>query len=224
MRSSGSASAVSMTTAHARDGSPGRGGTPRARPGPGSIRSSTTRSGCFCLDRVERVAAVAELAGGVPGPLEVVDDDRGHRVVVVDDQDVCHALKASDRTAIPRRSAVGRHRSVRVVRAASALASKGCLHRAVPILDIVLPCLDEAAALPWVLSRIPAGARAIVVDNGSTDGSADIARAAGGVGRRVRRAGLWRCLPCRLAGGDAPSSSRCATATPPSTRPWRWSS
>jgi glycosyltransferase involved in cell wall biosynthesis len=46
-------------------------------------------------------------------------------------------------------------------------------------LDIVLPCLDEAAALPWVLSRIPAGARAIVVDNGSTDGSAEIARAHG---------------------------------------------
>lgn len=42
--------------------------------------------------------------------------------------------------------------------------------------DIVLPCLDEAAALPWVLSRIPVGARAIVVDNGSTDGSPDIAR------------------------------------------------
>jgi dTDP-L-rhamnose 4-epimerase len=42
--------------------------------------------------------------------------------------------------------------------------------------DIVLPCLDEAAALPWVLARIPASARAIVVDNGSRDGSAAIAR------------------------------------------------
>ncbi|WP_435853866.1 glycosyltransferase family 2 protein [Streptomyces sparsogenes] len=42
--------------------------------------------------------------------------------------------------------------------------------------DIVLPCLDEAEALPWVLERIPPGWRAIVVDNGSTDGSADIAR------------------------------------------------
>ncbi|GAA5053458.1 glycosyltransferase family 2 protein [Streptomyces similanensis] len=45
--------------------------------------------------------------------------------------------------------------------------------------DVVLPCLDEAEALPWVLDRIPAGWRAIVVDNGSTDGSADIARARG---------------------------------------------
>jgi glycosyltransferase involved in cell wall biosynthesis len=45
--------------------------------------------------------------------------------------------------------------------------------------DVVLPCLDEAAALPWVLSRLPAGYRAIVADNGSTDGSADVARAHG---------------------------------------------
>ncbi|MFI2645107.1 glycosyltransferase family 2 protein [Streptomyces sp. NPDC018610] len=45
--------------------------------------------------------------------------------------------------------------------------------------DVVLPCLDESEALPWVLDRIPAGWRAIVVDNGSTDGSADIARALG---------------------------------------------
>ncbi|WP_436791957.1 glycosyltransferase family 2 protein [Yinghuangia sp. YIM S10712] len=42
--------------------------------------------------------------------------------------------------------------------------------------DVVLPCLDEAKALPWVLDRLPAGHRAIVVDNGSRDGSADLAR------------------------------------------------
>src|SRR5262245_50866575 len=45
--------------------------------------------------------------------------------------------------------------------------------------DVVLPCLDEAAALPWVLGRIPDGWRAIVVDNGSTDGSAELARTLG---------------------------------------------
>lgn len=45
--------------------------------------------------------------------------------------------------------------------------------------DVVLPCLDEAAALPWVLSRLPAGFQAIVADNGSTDGSAEIARSYG---------------------------------------------
>ncbi len=41
--------------------------------------------------------------------------------------------------------------------------------------DVVLPVLDEAEALPWVLGRMPDGYRAIVVDNGSTDGSGDIA-------------------------------------------------
>ena len=45
--------------------------------------------------------------------------------------------------------------------------------------DVVLPCLDEVASLPWVLSRLPAGYRAIVADNGSTDGSAAIAAAHG---------------------------------------------
>ena len=45
--------------------------------------------------------------------------------------------------------------------------------------DVVLPCLDESAALPWVLGRIPPGWRAIVVDNGSRDGSAELARSLG---------------------------------------------
>jgi glycosyltransferase involved in cell wall biosynthesis len=47
------------------------------------------------------------------------------------------------------------------------------------MIDVVLPCLDEAAALPWVLGRMPDGYRAIVVDNGSTDGSAAVAAAHG---------------------------------------------
>ncbi|CRK61427.1 putative glycosyltransferase [Alloactinosynnema sp. L-07] len=41
--------------------------------------------------------------------------------------------------------------------------------------DVVLPCLDEAAALPAVLAALPAGYRAIVVDNGSSDGSPEVA-------------------------------------------------
>src|SRR5689334_735091 len=45
--------------------------------------------------------------------------------------------------------------------------------------DVVLPCLDEAGSLPWVLSRLPAGYRGIVADNGSTDGSGEIAAAHG---------------------------------------------
>ncbi len=45
--------------------------------------------------------------------------------------------------------------------------------------DVVLPVLNEAAAIPDVLASIPAGWTAIVVDNGSTDGSADVARTGG---------------------------------------------
>lgn len=41
--------------------------------------------------------------------------------------------------------------------------------------DVVLPVLNEARALPWVLERLPTGYQPIVVDNGSTDGSADVA-------------------------------------------------
>jgi glycosyltransferase involved in cell wall biosynthesis len=41
--------------------------------------------------------------------------------------------------------------------------------------DVILPCLNEEAALPWVLGRMPDGYRPIVVDNGSTDGSARVA-------------------------------------------------
>jgi glycosyltransferase involved in cell wall biosynthesis len=47
------------------------------------------------------------------------------------------------------------------------------------IVDVVLPCLNEAAALPGVLAAFPPGYRAVVVDNGSTDGSAEVARRLG---------------------------------------------
>jgi glycosyltransferase involved in cell wall biosynthesis len=47
------------------------------------------------------------------------------------------------------------------------------------VIQVVLPVLDEAQALPWVLGRMPAGFSPLVVDNGSTDGSAEIAAALG---------------------------------------------
>jgi len=45
--------------------------------------------------------------------------------------------------------------------------------------DVILPALNEAEALPRVLRNLPPGYRAIVVDNGSTDATADVARAHG---------------------------------------------
>jgi glycosyltransferase involved in cell wall biosynthesis len=49
----------------------------------------------------------------------------------------------------------------------------------VPPIDVILPVLDERAALPGVLASIPPGYRAIVVDNGSTDGSGQVAAGLG---------------------------------------------
>jgi glycosyltransferase involved in cell wall biosynthesis len=45
--------------------------------------------------------------------------------------------------------------------------------------EIVLPCLDEAAALPSVLAKLPPGWPVLVVDNGSTDDTAAVATAWG---------------------------------------------
>jgi glycosyltransferase involved in cell wall biosynthesis len=45
-----------------------------------------------------------------------------------------------------------------------------------PDVTVVLPCLNEAASLPGVLAAMPDGYRALVVDNDSTDGTADVAR------------------------------------------------
>src|SRR5918999_1583456 len=47
------------------------------------------------------------------------------------------------------------------------------------MIDVVLPALDEAEAIGTVVGLLPVGYRAIVVDNGSTDATPEIAAAAG---------------------------------------------
>ncbi|MEX2459332.1 MAG: glycosyltransferase family 2 protein, partial [Actinomycetota bacterium] len=60
--------------------------------------------------------------------------------------------------------------------------------------DVVLPVLDEARAIPSVLASLPEGFRPIVVDNGSTDRSAAIARRLGAeVIDEPRRGFGWAC-------------------------------
>jgi len=50
------------------------------------------------------------------------------------------------------------------------------------VTDVILPVLDEATAIPAVLAAMPSGYEPLIVDNGSTDGSAEVAR---GLGARV---------------------------------------
>jgi glycosyltransferase involved in cell wall biosynthesis len=69
---------------------------------------------------------------------------------------------------------------------------------------VVLPCLNEAAALPAVLAAVPAGMRAIVVDNGSTDGSADIARAHGATVVTEPQAGYGAAVHAGVLAASAP--------------------
>jgi len=45
----------------------------------------------------------------------------------------------------------------------------------IPDCTLILPCRNEAAALPEVLARVPRDLRVTVVDNGSTDGTAAVA-------------------------------------------------
>jgi glycosyltransferase involved in cell wall biosynthesis len=47
--------------------------------------------------------------------------------------------------------------------------------------DVIIPVLNEAAAIASLVAAMPHDYRPVVVDNGSTDGSGDLARAAGAV-------------------------------------------
>jgi glycosyltransferase involved in cell wall biosynthesis len=77
------------------------------------------------------------------------------------------------------------------------------------LVDVVFPCLNEEKALPWVLGRLPEGYRAIVVDNGSTDRSAEVARELGATVVSEPRRGFGSAAHAGLLAATAPVVAFC---------------
>ena len=69
--------------------------------------------------------------------------------------------------------------------------------------DVVLPVLDERDALPWVLERMPPDYVPIVVDNGSSDGSGELAERLGAQVVREPRRGFGAACWSGLAAARA---------------------
>jgi len=75
--------------------------------------------------------------------------------------------------------------------------------------DVVLPVLDERQALGQVLAGLPTGYRAIVVDNGSTDGSGELARLLGATVVEESRRGFGAACFAGLLAATAPVVAFC---------------
>jgi len=68
------------------------------------------------------------------------------------------------------------------------------------VTDLILPVLNESQAIRWVLGRVPIGYDPIVVDNGSSDGSAELAARLGArIVREPRRGFGAACFAGLLA-------------------------
>ncbi|MFI5086559.1 MAG: glycosyltransferase family 2 protein [Actinomycetales bacterium] len=78
-----------------------------------------------------------------------------------------------------------------------------------PGVDVVLPCLNERGALPQVLAALPPGYRAILVDNGSTDGSGELAAELGAVVVRENRRGFGAAAHAGLEAATAEYVAFC---------------
>ncbi|HEY2880510.1 glycosyltransferase family 2 protein [Nocardioides sp.] len=72
-----------------------------------------------------------------------------------------------------------------------------------PLCDLVLPCRDEARALPALLAEVPAGFRVIVVDNGSRDGTSDVARQYGARVLVEPRTGYGAAVQCGVEAAES---------------------
>jgi glycosyltransferase involved in cell wall biosynthesis len=70
--------------------------------------------------------------------------------------------------------------------------------------DVLLPCLDEAGALPWILGRMPTGFQPLVIDNGSRDGSAQLAADLGATVVHAERRGYGAACHAGLVAATAP--------------------
>ncbi|WP_125775736.1 DUF2064 domain-containing protein [Antribacter gilvus] len=77
------------------------------------------------------------------------------------------------------------------------------------LVDVILPCLDEADGLAWLLPRLPPGMRAVVVDNGSTDGSPEVAAAHGALVVREARRGYGAACAAGLEAATADVVAFC---------------
>ena len=75
--------------------------------------------------------------------------------------------------------------------------------------DVIVPVLDEAAAITAVITSMPAGYRPLVVDNGSTDGSGDLARAAGAQVVHEPTPGFGSACWAGLLAADPPDGVVC---------------
>jgi len=70
--------------------------------------------------------------------------------------------------------------------------------------DLVLPCRDEGPALRALLPRVPSAYRVIVVDNGSTDDTAAVARRLGATVVTEPRPGYGAAVHAGLEAASAP--------------------
>jgi len=75
-----------------------------------------------------------------------------------------------------------------------------------PRIAVVIPALDEAESLPGVLADLPPVDRVLVVDNGSTDGTSEVARVGGAEVLHEPRRGYGSAVQCgiRALVGDEP--------------------
>jgi glycosyltransferase involved in cell wall biosynthesis len=73
-----------------------------------------------------------------------------------------------------------------------------------PPVTVVIPCLNEAEALPMVLAAIPTGYQVLVVDNNSTDATAQVARSHGARVVREPRPGYGAAVHAGVLAASTP--------------------